>query len=209
MIRTIKYTAIIIVCGTMIYLITRVERCGKGGTPSQTIEVPSDSNFAPIVKQEYTPPSLPFIKGRMKGKLPKGIGERDVKKITDITLSNKPKKDETISIIETKNGNIFVAKDSSVKSVTVIEFEPPIMSLQIGFGAGLSLDYKCKRISPAAIFAPIEWIGWLHIPVVSADLDGVGLGAQARVYHNIFVGAANHWRYDSGTQVKFLLTYNF
>lgn len=207
----LKYVAIIIACGTLIVLAVCIKGCSSNPITLRSIQVPRDSNFTPIVRGSYRPPSTPFSKKKLPVDLPSGIRERDVKQVITIgfdTSSHRPPK--TVDIIETKTGEVFVLKDSAIKSVSVTVIEAPIFAVDLRFGVGLSIGVNGEshiHVSPAAIMAPFEWSGWLQAPIVVADLDGVGVGAQMRFYHDVYVGASRIWRYDLGTQAKINLNF--
>jgi hypothetical protein len=207
---SLKYIAIILVAVVVLVFFFNIKSCGSANNAVQSTNVPIDSNFAPVTHQTYQPPSIPFLsKEKLPVKLPQGVKEKDVKKIIKLTVRDIPSGGKEINIIESKTGEIFVQRDSSIVSIGVIDVRPPLIAFDFRFGAGLSLG-KCGkglRYSPAVLFAPIEWDGWLQLPVVAADLDGIGPGAQIKIYHNIYLGAAQLWRYDVGQQSKIILSY--
>jgi hypothetical protein len=205
-IKVLRYIAIIIACGVIIALIVKFRSCGSDGLKSGTTTVPADRNFSPVTHQEYQPPSTPLSKRKLPVTLPAGVKERDVKKVTSVTVHNVPNAPpKTINIIETKAGETFVEKDSSILSVTTTDIQPPFFVIDLRFGGGITADFN--HISPAAVIALIEWSGWLQAPIVLADIDGIAAGAQARLYHDIFIGAVHEWRFDQTKQSK--LTMNF
>jgi hypothetical protein len=210
----LKYIALILAASIIALIIYRIERAVSHNDGATTINVPADSNFTPVENKSYRPPSLPFSPRKLPVKLPRGLKERDVKRVITIDVSGVPKHPpKEINVIETTSGAVFVQRDSSIESVSVTNVEPPILVFGLTFGVGATLGESRSggrpELSPAGIFAPVQWDGWLHAPILVADLDGVGPGAEARLYHNIFAGAARLWRYDEGIQLKLLLSYVF
>lgn len=209
--KALKYVAIIIACATIIIIVAQIRNCGsndQGGV----IVAPVDTNFAPVTHETYRPPSLPFSKKTSGVELPKGVKEQDVQRVISVEVRDVPKEPpKRIDIIEMKTGEVFVHKDSSISDVTVSTFEPPVFTFQLKFGAGVSIGKAGSglRFSPAALFAPVEWAGWIQIPALGADLDGMGLGAQIKVYHDFSVGALRLWRYDGGAKIKLTISYVF
>lgn len=206
----LKYTAIILVAVVVLVILLKLKNCGGGKTQRTTVSVPADTNFAAVVKETYQPPSLPLSKKSSRVKLPAGVKEKDVKKVVTIEVRDVPRDPpKKIEIIETNEGETFVHKDPSIVSVRVTEFQPPIVRLQLKSAAGVSVGKSGRglRFSPAGIFAPVEWVGWIHAPILFTDLDGLGVGLQVRLYHNICVGTVRIWRYDHGNQAKLFLVY--
>jgi hypothetical protein len=201
------------VCITALITIWRLETCNSKDSSTVTVVTPKDTNYAPVTHKDFQPSSLPFLKKKSSGvKLPAGISEKDVEKIISVAVKDVPKDScKRIDIIQTKDGEVFVHKDSSVESVIVTRFIPPLMDwdLRLGYGLTAALAPSSSKLtaSPALIVAPLCWSGWLDAPMFLADLDGIGLGAQARLYHDIFVGAAGVWRYDTRAQAKITLSY--
>ena len=205
-----KQIAILLLIGVGIVLLIRFVFTDNSSTEwSQVYRqyVPHDPNFTPVIYGTYQPPSVPMLSSKKSGlKLPEGMSEKDVAKVTTIERTEgKP-----IDIIETKSGEIFIAKDSTIRSVRVTMFEAPVFSFDWRFGFGASLGYRERfQFSPSVTFAPLEWYGKLHAPTLTADLDGIGVGGQLRVYHDIYLGPAHVWRYDVGSQFKATVHYMF
>lgn len=205
----------VIVLVVVIVLIVKFRGCRDvdhldGGT---IVRVPDDTTFAPVHVKEYQPPSLPFSKKKLPVRLPKGMDEDDVARV--VTLEIPPdtlgKKKRTIDVIETKKGDVLVSLDSGPFEVTVTEIVPPLISFSMRFGAGVTLGRKDGQntFSPAVMFAPVEWSGWLEAPFLTADLEGLGVGGQARVYHDVYIGIAKLWRYEEGSRIKLDLAFMF
>jgi hypothetical protein len=210
--EVLKYIAIIIVCATAIYGIAQIKGCGSNNVGPGSIVLPADTNFTPIEYKFYQPSSLPFSKKKSPVKLPAGMREKDVKRVVSVTVNDIPKSPpKKIDIIETKAGETFVYKDSSIQSVNILTFEPPVVGWDLRFGAGISMGLMNERIkfSPSAIIAPVEWMGWLRVPAVIADIDGFGAGGLVQVYYDIYCGPGLLWRYDQGTQLKIVISYLF
>lgn len=209
----LKYTAIIICCGTAIVFLFKLQSCWKAGAIGpQSLDVPQDSSFQPMVHQNYKPPSLPFSKGKLPAKLPQGVGERDVKRVVSVTVKDV-KGSRTIDIVETKTGAIYVPKDSVVVSAVVTNIVPPLFTFQLRYGLGVTVGdgggSPVIRLMPAATASLMEWDGWLQAPIVSADLDGVGLGIQCKLYHDIYAGGLWQRKFEGGSQGKLVFDYAF
>ena len=228
----LKYIAIIIACGVLFYVIAALKSCNlKQSSMSQsTIVNPTDSNFAPVEHTTYQPPSLPALSKTTSGiKLPKGLSEKDVKKVvelklrTSVPVSTNDSMTQssfvndsltTLDIIETRNGDIFVKKDSLIQSVKVIHFEPPVFAFNLRFGAGVSAGYSDRKInfSPVAVMSLVDWNVdkiKFQAPIVTADLDGVGLGAQFQLYNNLYFGAIREWRWNGESAINADLNFMF
>jgi len=109
-----------------------------------------------------------------------------------------------IDIIETKEGEVFVSKDGEITGVSVTDVKPRLLAFPLRLGVGLSIGRRDSnpRFSPVVVFAPVEWAGWIHAPIASADLDGIGIGLQLQVYHDIFLGVTRVWHYEDGVSLK-------
>jgi len=203
-----KYIAIIIACGTLIYVIVTVRSCVDGRMPEDgaILHVPKDSGFSPIAQQEYRPPSLPFSRRRLQVKLPAGVSERDVRRVVTVRVRDSSGA-RRLSIIEARSGETYVPRDSAILGVEVTDVLSPIFAVGVRFGIGLTATPT--RLSPAAFLALVEWDGWLQVPVAVADLDGLGIGGQLRIYHDICFGATHLWRFDQSTQAKATLSIMF
>jgi hypothetical protein len=138
-------------------------------------------------------------------KLPSGVSEPDLQRVTKILL----KTGDEIDLIEKKTGEVYVLKDSVVREVEVIDVAPRALAFSptMGLGASIGTLGDRLRLSPALTVSVFEWWGWLHAPTAAADIDGLGGGAEVRLYHDIFIGAARLWRYDEGASVKLTIVY--
>lgn len=192
--------------------ILRVNSCVNDwhGVGRLNVDVPRDSSFMPTDHRHYQPPSLPglstLVGSPPPAKLPKGVRERDVHRVVSLELRERKK---SIGIIEMKDGTVFVAKDSAIQNVTITDYEAPILSFGIFPGIGLSLGPQ--RVSPLAKISLIELWGIGRLPMLTADLDGAGIGGEFRLYHDIYIGSALVWRYEDMTarSLKLTINYNF
>jgi hypothetical protein len=210
MLKALKYLAIIVACVTSLVILNRLRGCASVQEGHRSRTDAPDSSFAPVTRDSYQPPSLPFSERRLGVKLPRGVSETDVKRIVSVEVTNiPPLQVKKIDIVETMSGQVIVERDSSVKSVNVTTVEPRLVSLEFRSGAGLSLSRDGSRtvLSPAGVLAPVRWSGSIDAPTLVADLDGIGPGAQLQVYHDIHLGAARLWRFDGGYQAKLTLIY--
>jgi len=221
MTTVLKYIAVIVVCYTLILTVFEVRgfltNFGKTNSVKfHSVETPKDTNFTSVTRQSYRPPSLPFSKKKLPSKLPQGVSEQDVKNVISITIHDVPHEPpKQIDIVQTKNDEFFVLKDSSISGVTVTTVEPRIFAAHMAFGLGITMDIGRIGLRPApgivlpsVVVSIFQWSGWLHAPDLIADLDGVGVGAQARVYHRIFLGVVRTWSYGmTGAEIKATLSF--
>lgn len=208
----IKAIALLVIVGVLILALAKFQSCGDGDVVVTENHVPADTNFAPTIEQEYTAPSLPFQKKKFPVELPKGIKEKDIAEITTIKQKSEDGKPaKQIDIIKTKDGETFIKKDSSIESITVTHFNPPTMNINFRFGVGFTASYIDKKLKPlpAAFIAPVEWFGWLQLPTLGADLDGVGPGLGIKLYHDIYIGANHLWQFEEGNKEKLSIAYYF
>jgi hypothetical protein len=114
-------------------------------------------------------------------------------------------------VIELKTGDLFIEKDSLLESVTVTEYEAPFLAWEPSLGLGISIGPNLLKgpptISPSAGASVIQFLGRIDLPVLCADLDGIGLGARVKFYHDLSVGAALLWRYADPSEktIKIIL----
>lgn len=212
MTQALKYIAVILVAAVVLVIILKLGSCGGGVTAPRSLDVPQDSNFVPVTRSEYHVPIFPGKGGLVGPKLPSGMSEDEVRRIITISVRDLPGVTvKKIDVIESVGGSIFVAKDSMVAEVEVVDVKPSYLRFGLNAGIGITIGKKGDEIrySPAAMFSPIEWNGWLQLPLFLADFDGVGAGFQAKIYHDIYAGAAHLWRYDTGRQAKIILSYVF
>lgn len=202
--NTVKYAAAGILIILAIGLVIRLRECGRSHESAgvkMTVTVPVDTNFAPVQHQTHRPPSLPFIGQKMDVVLPSGVKENDVERVTSVKWKDR---ERPTNIIELKTGEIFVQKDSTIESITVTDLLAPIVSVDIspGFGLSVQLGFSSRRweFSPSVTLSPFTFFGWLKGPAVMADLSGAGVGLEARLYHDIYLGPSVVWRYDDLSQ---------
>jgi len=211
----LRNIAIIFVIALALVVVAKWRGCSKPlESTSGTITMPNDTNYIPVKHEEAQPSSLPWAKNKLGVKLPEGVKEKDVKKITNIeyrTSNGDSGQTKEVSIIETKSGEIFVRKDSSIQSVTEIIIKPPLVEFSLTFGVGLSLTKRGEffRPMPCGTFTPVCWSGWLKAPLLAVDFEGIGLGAAVKLYHDIDIGAAKIYNFGESSQLKLIVTYNF
>jgi hypothetical protein len=226
MLQYLKYIAIIFCCVLLVYLLAQLRSCSSHNRVADVL-TPADSNYSPIRVEHYRPSSLPFgthpipplIQGGDAITLPRGVKEKDVKRVITIALKSLPmqKGDGLIDIVEMKDGSVYTPKDSAVAAVTIREFDPPIFDLAMRFGIGISVGTTFPpeagenraTFAPCASFAPVQWFSTVNLPVLNVDWDGVGAAFDARLYHDIFLGAARQWKYDGDNAVKATVCFYF
>jgi hypothetical protein len=190
--NVLKYIAIIFVAAVILILALR-------GCPQTTTEVtivtPIDTNFAPITKRDYRPKSIPFIENPKKPpiRLPKDIKEKDVKRAIIVTGKNCM---DTTTLIETKDGNIFVDKQGGkVATVEEITYKPPILAFGLTPLAGITISpTEGQLISPMIGLSFLTWYGCIECPTLCVDLQGV---SSIAFYHigSFNFGVGSRWNY--------------
>jgi hypothetical protein len=212
-----KHIAWIVVAISVLVIFFKIESClrEKKGS-NEIVFTPADSSFEPIVKKEYRPPSTPFEKPqRPKIKIPAGIDEKEIEKAIIITklpqtdgLKNTPP--DTTRILILKSGEVYIEKtDSTITKVEQYHYLPPIFdfTLQPSIGLSLSLDSSFK-VSPSLALSACQLFGKVQIPILTADLNGVGVGVGIRQEDFVF-GLAATWSYkDFDRQIKLSLHYS-
>jgi hypothetical protein len=155
------------------------------------INTPADTAYLPVIVRSYTPKSTPFEKPvKPISKLPKGVKEKDVKRV--ITISGK----KLLQIIETKNGDVLVSKNGDSLEVVVTNYFDPIFEFGLYANVGITVDVR-KHFSPSASLAFIRWYGIIDAPVVVADDDGIGLGIGFKLYYAIYVTPVVMWSFET------------
>ena len=210
----LRYAGIALAVALVLFIITKYEQCGVPQQGPQVTTASPDSNYLPTTSQTYQPPSLPVIeKKRMKTKLPSNVSETDVHRV--ITLEPKPdssgKPKPAIDIIETNGGEIYVGNDEEIQSVTVTNVVAPFFQLNpdLGIGASFGNAPEASRITPCVVASIFKWEGWLRAPIAFADIDGFAIGADVKLYHDLYIGAGKIYRYDGGSQIKAEINYSF
>ncbi|TAK57862.1 MAG: hypothetical protein EPO24_09345 [Bacteroidetes bacterium] len=215
--QSLKYIAIILVCGIVLVIISQVKSFFDKPTPfegtSQSFTVkPQDERFTETEYREHTVSSNPFSDKTLKGKLPRGITENDVEQTVDVIYKFGDEFD-TLEFIETKDGQVFIKKDSAIKFVSVTKFEPPVFSFCMKYGIGVTAGLRNGlHLSPSASLALAEWnIARLnfHAPIITADLDGIGAGAQMQLYHDFSFGTIYTWGWSGERELKASLNFMF
>ena len=212
--KWIKFGGVVIAAILVVVVIVRVNSCMdtlQGVETNRTV-TPADSNFNQIEHQVYRPPSLPFSKNTSGVKLPQGVREKDVARVTRLKWRGF---EHPTDVIELKTGEVLVEKDAELEDVTILEFAAPIMQLGLFPAAGISFPSSSRSrtgvVSPVGSLALVEWYGVVRLPSLSVDLDGIGVGAQVKLYHELYAGPLVLWRYEDTkeTMVKITLQYNF
>lgn len=215
--KWLKIGAGIIVLIVLLAIISRVSSCVSAHRDGVSkIVTPQDSTFAPLEHRSYTPPSvqIPFLTKKKSGhppaSLPVGVSEKDVKRVISLKYKDRT---EPVNIIEMKSGMIFVKKDSLLEEVTDWTYRPPIVEFGLFPGGGLSFAWQDSklRLSPTMGFSLMDVCGTVRLPFISVDIDGLGAGIQAKLYHEIYIGPSIVWSFDdlSHKQIRISLNYNF
>lgn len=188
-------------CLTIAYICLTLRECSPVGDSSDRVVLPSDSGYLPVIVQGYKPKSTPFEKPvKPISKLPGNVKESDIKRV--ITIEGK----ETVQIIETKDGNIHIPRQNDSTKVTMINYRSPIV--QFGLFAGVGLNLGSVAASPSVSISLVNIEGLFFAPVMSADLNGIGIGIGYKVYHDISVTPLLMWNY-SDTQRTIKINVSF
>ncbi|MDP1675708.1 MAG: hypothetical protein Q8L88_02490 [Bacteroidota bacterium] len=197
----LKYASYIVVCVTIAYVCLTLRNCGTVGESSDRTDTPADSAYLPIIVRSYTPKSTPFEKPvKPVSKLPKGVKEKDVKRV--ITISGK----KLLQIIETKNGYVLVSKNGDSLEVAVTNYFDPIF--EFGLFAGVGINLNAAAAAPSVSISFVKVCGNFLAPVVAADLRSIGIGIGYKFYHDITVTPLLMWNYsDTQRTIKLNLSY--
>jgi len=210
----IKYITILAVTAAVLIIFFSAKDWLSVETKSERILIPSDSNFVEIAEQQYRPSSTPFEKpSNTPVMLPKGMKERDVKRVITIAKKLPVAQGDTVvvdetHIIETKSGDIFIPKQPG-KEIVVREigYAAPILALSWKTSIGFSTSWT-GSLSPAIAAAPLEIAGTVRLPIFIMDLQGVGLGMGV-IYERFIFGMSRHWRFgDAEPSSKLTIMYS-
>jgi hypothetical protein len=213
---TLKYIAIILACIVGAIVLFRIGSCGDGSTDETTTRIPSDSAFVPITERTLRPRSTLF-EGASKtpARLPKGLSEGDVARIVRVVkrirVDSARSILDTTSVIITKADQVFVPKQPGIEtSVEDIKFVDPILHFGLFPSIGISIAKLGipSEVSPSIAIAPLEILGKVQLPLIAADLNGVGVGIGWR-YKDFVFAVAGHQRFeDAGRSVRIMIHYS-
>jgi hypothetical protein len=181
------------------------------------IRVPADSNFVPVKERNYRPRSTPFERpSNIPVTLPKGVTEANVARIVTVVkripIDSAHFLQDTTSIIITKGDQVFVPKQSGVETgVQDIKFIDPIFRWGLFTSIGASFTkfgVPTLEVSPSIAISPLEILGKVQLPLLAADLSGIGIGIAYRHKDFIFV-LADHERFvDAGRSIRIMIHYS-
>ncbi|MEW6060957.1 MAG: hypothetical protein AB1600_03350 [Bacteroidota bacterium] len=208
----LKYIAYIFACATTLYIMAQIKSCSSDTDKEEfTVEIPLDSSFVPIVKQEYRPRSTPFEKGgKQPHRLPKNATESNVArtiaivKRIPIDSAGHTIQDTTILVV-LKQGDVFVERRQYHSEVRVTDFLPPIFDWNLSFSVGINF---ARTVSPSIAFSPLKIMGRVSFPLLSFDTEGIGIGAGWYQEDFIF-GVITHSRFETEvTGLKLFIHYS-
>lgn len=215
----LKYIAWIVVAVSIATAVLRVtDFLAPDAGISDSVVIPADSGFVPIVQREYKPPSTPFERPqRPNVRLPRGVSEKDIRRTVIITKSQRVRTSgellasDTTRLIELKSGKVLVQAEDGVDiNVQETMFVPPILGWSLFVSGGVSIGRDEERfvLSPVLGFAPLEISGVLQLPLITADLYGIAAGFGVR-QSNLVIGLSSHWRFDDAKRgVKLSIHYS-
>ncbi len=218
----LKYIAFILMCSVALVGILQLRDCGTTRDTSSLmptqIRKPADTSFIPVEHTVYQPPSLPFSKKNSGVRIPDGLKERDIAKVINLTIDKRKLPFEEASaghdsliqldVIETLEGEIFVKNEPPLRFVRVTEFEPPLVYFAMNVGAGVTarIDDRRVKFSPACACSFVRWnISGLNLqaPLLVADFNGVGMGAQIKIYHDFYAGCHYQWYFVGERRIQY------
>jgi hypothetical protein len=117
-----------------------------------------------------------------------------------------------LSIVEMKNGDVLLERDSTIEGVEVTDFTSPIFRFDPSVAIGLTISPGKENrwaVRPVVSFSFMEICGVARFPTVAADTDGFALGAEGRLYHGIWAGVGTFWRYSdlADRSIRFTIQY--
>jgi hypothetical protein len=200
---SLKYGSYIVIALTIAYICATLRDCGTVGEASDRVDIPADSGYLPIVRREYSPNPLPFGNSlKPVSKLPKGVKESDINRVITIRSSV-----DTLVIIQTKSGEVFVPRKTDSIEVTVTDYQPPVLRFGLFAGIGLSLNSELK-VSPSVSISPVIISERWYAPIITADLRSVGIGIGYRFYHDLTITPLLMWNYlDTQRTIKINVSY--
>lgn len=201
--KLLKYSILVVllvVIGIAIY--SKIKKIFNPPMTQAVIVTPEDKNFAPITKTAYRPKSIPFERPiKIPVKFPGGMREADVRRVVIIIKDHK----DTTSIIETKKGELFVAKGKGDIFVQEFIYKPPILK----WGLNLSIGVSGPKLSPVVAISPLKIYDLVQFPLASIDKEGLGLGVGIQ-YKHLILALLPEWRFkDFGRQVQIGIGYTF
>lgn len=211
-----KYAAIVVVAVVVLIVVLRITDCTSSlpivkGRVGETVTVsPADSSFAPILLRSFTPPlPLPGLSNPQAGvpaRLPRGVRNKDVLQVVSLNIKGI---DRPVDVIITKEGDVHVEKFPGLESVTSTTYNPEVIAFTLSAGIGVTLPFSEDGLSPSVKLSLLEIGGWLKVPSVVADLHGIGLGAEGKLYHDFYLGGAVMWSYEQPTEKTVKATLHF
>jgi hypothetical protein len=214
---TLKYIAIIVACIVGAIALVRLGSCGGRDSDEVTTRIPQDSSFAPVTEREMRPRSTPFEKpSNAPARLPKGLTEANVARIVRVVkripVDSSHSILDTTSVIVTKGDQVFVPKQEGIQTaVEDTKFAPPIFRFGTFASVGISLvklGIPNLEVSPSIAIAPLEILGKIQLPLITADLQGVGIGVGYR-YKDFVFAIAGHQRFENARRsVRIMIHYS-
>ena len=215
--KHLKYSAVILVCVVILVITSRIDSCNNQATDEISIRIPSDSGFVPVTEHNYRPPSTPFERSsKPPAKIPKDISEGDVARtvavVKRIPIDSSHFLTDTTSLVLMKDGLVFVQKQPGIAmSVEDTKFIDPIFHWDIFTSIGISIakfGVPTLEVSPSIAIAPLEIMGKVQLPLLAADLTGVGIGIAYR-HKNFIFALAGHERFvDAGRSIQIMIHYS-
>jgi hypothetical protein len=203
----IKYSVLAICVMVLITVAFKLKSCFESEEQTGSTNKPTDPTFAATNEFNVKPVSTPFEKEKTPlVRIPAGMKGKDFAKAIRVIKKDSTGRKDTIGILITKDGKVLPENaDQEIQEVDVANYVPPILDWGLHAQAGITF---WDRVSPAIGIAPLEIEGCIQLPLLVADLYGLGVGAAYK-RKEFSIGLLSHWGFLLERQIKLSLTYNF
>lgn len=177
--------------------------------PQTTIKKESpDNTFVSANETSLRPKSIPFEPTtkpivREPNNVPQSEIARTYRVITKDSSGHK----DTTSLTILKNGQALADnKNGQVQEFLTQEYLPPVLSF--GLFTKLGIDGNIEKISPMAAISFMEIYGIVQLPVFSLDLQGIGIGLDAKILNSVSLGMMYHDDWNTNKGIRLTLSIN-
>ena len=173
----------------------------------ETVIHHQDTTIVNTHESTIRPSSLPFEnEAKPPVVIPPSIKKKDIAKV-DVIVSNHNGTRDTVVVITDKKGNQFVPKQpGGVTEFNEYVYLPPYVAF--GWNPKLGLDGNTTKISPMVAVSFMEIMGRVQLPVFALDLQGVGIGADCKLFDPISIGVLYCTEWNTNKQIRLSLVYN-
>lgn len=206
----IEFSPLSIVAGLIVLVaacLIVVRSCREGERSAGNtvrIETPKDTNFVETVHKPVKSSQL-----KRQARVPSDVKPSNVDKVVQIKLRTGETLQVTIAQGSESHARpeIYVAKDSAIESVTVLDVKPPLFGVMLQPGAGATVDFSGK-FSPSVCFSFFH-IDKYRLPVLAADFSGAGIGAGMDILPEVEITAAYWLEFSGKREIKAGVYYEF